>query len=103
MVKFLAFTLAAVTGLAPLATAPALANDSTTPFISSPVMNLTPKCRDRPDAPFVGRVVGYIDLPPRGPESFVGCFYSLAECERWRVPVSGVISGRMVLNRCDPR
>jgi hypothetical protein len=51
----------------------------------------------------VGRVSGVVNGNPTRGVSFVGCFYTFAECERWRIPVSGVVSGRITTNRCEPR
>jgi hypothetical protein len=97
--------LAALTALgAVLAhTVPATAEGINTQFVIGRIDRATPKCRDRPDAPFVGRVSGVIGGVPTRGVSFQGCFYSRGECEAWRRLVSGEISGRLTQNRCEPR
>lgn len=64
------------------------------------IRELTPQCRDYPNAPVRGFVVGNAGLYPTRTFSFVGCFQSLAECERWRRPVSNFVQYRMIQNRC---
>lgn len=83
--------------------APAAAQGVQTQFTIANVDRLTPKCRDRPDAPFIGRVSGIMTGVPTRGVSFVGCFYSFEACERWRIPVSTVVIGRINYNRCEPR
>jgi len=97
---FLAALSAAV---AIAAAAPAAAQGVQTQFTIARIDRLTPKCRDRPGAPVIGRVSGIITGVPTRGVSFAGCFDSFEECERWRIPVSGVISGRINYNRCEPR
>ena len=72
-------------------------------FLRPQVAEVTPQCREHPNAPVVGRVVGWMqDHPPRS-VSFVGCFPSLAECNAWRAPVSSLVTGRLRYNECTPR
>lgn len=60
----------------------------------------TPQCRDYPNAPVRGFVVGQAGYWPTRTFSFVGCFQSVDACERWRRPVSSFIEQRMIQNRC---
>jgi len=64
---------------------------------------VTPQCRDYPGAPVVGRVSGIMGIQPSRGVAFVGCFGSLSACERWRGPVSGRMTGRLILNQCQVR
>jgi len=94
---------AATAALILAALTPAGAQGIQTQFTIANVDRITPKCRDNPNAPWVGRVSGIITGVPTRGVSFVGCFDSFQACERWRVPVSAVISGRINYNRCEPR
>ncbi|MBJ3774480.1 hypothetical protein [Acuticoccus mangrovi] len=85
------------------ATGPAAAQGIETQFLISHIDSITPKCRDHPDAPVVGRVSGIVSGTPSRGVSFVGCFASMEACEAWRMPVSGRISGRIIQNRCSYR
>jgi len=67
------------------------------------VQSVTPQCRNFPDAPVVGRVSGIFGGPPSRGVSFVGCFGSIAACQRWIGPVSGQITGRLIQDRCEFR
>lgn len=60
----------------------------------------TPQCRNYPNAPFKGFVVGQAGYWPTRTWSFVGCFDSFSACERWRIPVSSFVTQRMIQNRC---
>jgi hypothetical protein len=71
--------------------------------VADAIRAATPQCRDYPGAPVVGRVSGIMGVHPATGVSFVGCFGSIAACERWRGPVSGRISGRIILNECQFR
>lgn len=93
--------LAVLIALAVAAPTAAFANDNQ--FVVSQIDSITPKCRDFPDAPVVGRVSGFIGVHPTRGVSFVGCFGSIGACEAWRGPVSGRIDGRLILDRCTFR
>ncbi|XWN30667.1 MAG: hypothetical protein ROR55_24885 [Devosia sp.] len=92
----MAGTLAAVPG-------DVAAQGVNTQFLISEIDARTPKCRDHPDAPVVGRVSGIIGGSPSRGVSFQGCFDNMRACERWRGPVSGRISGRIIQNSCQAR
>jgi hypothetical protein len=82
---------------------PASAQGIETPFFITRIEGVTPQCRDHPDAPFVGRVSGWMSGGPNRSVSFVGCFPSAPECESWRLFVSGQILGHLIQNRCEVR
>jgi hypothetical protein len=87
-----------------LATAPpATAQGINTQFLIGRIDRVTPKCRDHPNAPWVGRVSGVITGVPTRGVSFQGCFDTRRECEAWRRLVSGQVSGRLTQNRCERR
>lgn len=85
------------------APAAAVAQGINTPFLVARVKAATPQCRDHPDAPVVGHVSGIMTGSPGRGVSFTGCFATMAACEAWRRPVSGLIAGRLILDRCDTR
>ena len=64
---------------------------------------ITPLCRDHPNAPVIGRISGDLTMGSVGGVTYVGCFRSFEECTLWRTWISGQISGRININRCDPR
>lgn len=67
------------------------------------IRNYTPACRNYPNAPVKGYVVGLSGVWPTRTFSFVGCFDSLAACERWRRPTAAFIEQRFIQNRCEVR
>lgn len=67
------------------------------------IRNATPSCRDNPDAAVKGYVVGLAGDRPTRTYSFVGCFLTMAACNRWRTRTSGFITRRIIQNRCEPR
>lgn len=67
------------------------------------IQAVTPSCRANPGFAWEGRVSGILVGPPVSGTSFVGCFPTRADCERWRGPLSGYITGRLILNECRPR
>lgn len=95
--------VALLAGALVLSAAPVNAQGINTQFVISDVQRITPQCRDHPNAPVVGRVSGQLGGVPARGVVFVGCFESFAECERWRRPVSGLISGWIRSNSCEPR
>ena len=101
-VLLLAATLSVGLGSPPAAAA----DSSNAQLFIARVQSITPQCRDFPNAPFVGRVSGILSggfgRGGRG-VSFVGCFGSLAACQRWLGPISGQITGRLIQNSCRPR
>ncbi|MCF3935587.1 hypothetical protein L1787_19525 [Acuticoccus sp. M5D2P5] len=96
-------TLALVLAACGATALPATAQGVGTQFFIAEVDRATPKCRDYPDAPFVGRVSGIMGGSPARGVSFTGCFASYAACETWRQPLSGHIEGRLIQNRCEAR
>lgn len=99
--RIIIIVLAALVAASPMGL-PTAAEASSTSLIllENRVRNQTPSCRQRPNAPVRGYVVGLAGTRPSRTLSFVGCFNSLAECERWRRPVSGVITRRIIQDRC---
>ena len=81
---------------------PASAFDPGALFTINRIRAATPSCRTNP-GPVVGRVSGYIGYDGGKIGSFEGCFQSVAECNAWRVPVSGQIDGRLIYNACESR
>ncbi|WP_108659434.1 hypothetical protein [Acuticoccus kandeliae] len=81
----------------------AVAQGVETQFFIARVDAVTPRCRDHPDAPVVGRVSGIMGGSPARGVSFTGCFASIAACENWRRPLSGHIDGRLIQNSCRYR
>ncbi|MDQ0315979.1 hypothetical protein [Amorphus orientalis] len=70
------------------------------------IRKATPSCNANPGAPWVGRVSGSVenDIDDRIiPVSFVGCFQSQPECERWKEKTSGFITGPIIQYSCDAR
>lgn len=67
------------------------------------IQDATPRCRDHPDFKWAGYVSGILSGIPSQGVAFAGCFPTRAACERWRGPVSGYITGRLILNECRPR
>lgn len=66
----------------------------------------TPSCASRPDAPIIGRVSGTASGAISGrefPVSFVGCFYDMATCERWKGRTSRPITSTLIQYSCRPR
>lgn len=72
-------------------------------FEANEIRANTPSCRANPSAPVKGYVVGMRGSRPTRTYSFVGCFNSMAACERWRGPTSGFITRRIIQNRCEQR
>ncbi|MEM9223722.1 MAG: hypothetical protein AAGB11_15180 [Pseudomonadota bacterium] len=65
---------------------------------------LTPRCREFPDAPIIGRVAAYYSGDARSVQlNFVGCFYSFAECNSWRKEAMRPLNPPVVHNRCEER
>lgn len=85
------------------AATPAVAQGIETPFLVARVKAATPRCEFNPDYTIVGRVSGIVGGHPSRGVSFTGCFPSFAACDSWRGPVSGLISGRIILATCEPR
>lgn len=76
-----------------------------TPAEIAKVRDTAPNCREHPQNPWRGRVSGN-GLGIRDQLvvlSFVGCFPSEAECERWKTRTGGAISGQIVQYSCAPR
>lgn len=66
----------------------------------------TPTCEANPGAPWLGRVSGQAENPITKlpvPASFVGCFKTKAECDRWRTRGTALMLFRLVENVCEPR
>lgn len=96
--------LAALLLAAPVVlSAPAGAYGIGTQFIIADVRAATPSCKANPGAPVVGRVSGIFGGQPARGASFVGCFASVRTCEAWRNQVVGIITGRLIYNRCESR
>lgn len=72
-------------------------------FAANDIRARTPSCRDNPNAPVKGYAVGQAGSMPTRTYSFVGCFNSMAECQRWLGPATGFFSGRIIQNRCEQR
>lgn len=89
--------------LAALAPAGPAAAQSEITLLAAQIRAQTPSCAQYPDAPVVGRVVGLAGARPTRTLSFVGCFQSLEACESWRRPVSGVVTRRIIYDRCEAR
>lgn len=85
--------------------APATAQQLSTPADVARLQALTPACRDNPDAPWIGRVVGnYTGVFDRTMTiSLIGCFETKAACDAWRARVSGPITGRLIQYGCTRR
>lgn len=94
---------AAVVVTATVAATPAAAQGIETPFLVGRIKAATPRCDTHPEYGFVGRVSGIVGGHPSRGVSFTGCFPSFAACNNWRGPVSGAISGRIILATCEPR
>lgn len=82
---------------------PAAANNLEALVLRQKIFRLTPQCRDFPQYPVVGRVVGFVGYRPPANVSFVGCFPDYRSCQRWVGPVSGEITGRLIRADCAPR
>ena len=82
---------------------PQSASANVTLFLINEVRTNTPQCRDWPEYRWVGRVSGFVGHRPPRRVSFVGCFPTADACDAWRGPVSGKITGRIVLNECGVR
>lgn len=82
---------------------PAAAVDIGVQFRVNRIRNATPTCRANPDAPFVGRVSGFMGLPANRSVGFEGCFDTAADCQFWRGRVSGAFDGRIIYNQCETR
>ena len=67
------------------------------------IWSITPRCRDHPDYPVVGRVAGYLSGSNRSRLSWVGCFPNQAECEAWRYIARGEVTPPVQQNSCRPR
>ena len=67
------------------------------------IYSITPRCRDHPDYPVVGRVAGYLSGSNRSRLSWVGCFPNQAECEAWRYIARGEVTPPVQQNSCQPR
>lgn len=79
------------------------AADSADAFLRREVLRVTPRCSANPQAPFIGRVAGDLGGQPNKTASFVGCFPTSLQCERWRLFASGRLRGRIIRATCDPR
>lgn len=107
MTFFVRGALAAATLVAALAVGPTPGEAGGSNSFSQPVWGriyaITPRCRDHPDYPVIGRVGGYIPSSARSRVSWTGCFPSMAECEAWRYIARGQIAPPIVFNRCEAR
>ena len=69
------------------------------------LQEMTPPCRNNPDAPWIGRFAssydGTFDRPR--PFSLVGCFPTEAACTAWLQRVSGRAPGPFVQYNCSRR
>ncbi|MEO1104904.1 MAG: hypothetical protein ROR55_13765 [Devosia sp.] len=74
-------------------------------FSVNRIRNATPKCADHPQYEWVGRVSGSTDslLDRPMPVSFVGCFPTERECERWLGQASSIITTTLIQYSCKPR
>ena len=69
------------------------------------IRKATPSCQDNPRSPIRGRVSGNTTGPLDDSirVSFVGCFKTMGECERWRGQASSIIDSTIVQYSCAPR
>ncbi|MEW5423181.1 hypothetical protein [Amorphus sp. 3PC139-8] len=70
------------------------------------IRKATPSCNANPNAQWVGRVSGSVEDDTTDqiiPVSFVGCFTSEAECNRWKEKTSGFITGPIIQYTCNRR
>ena len=69
------------------------------------IRKATPSCQANPSSPIRGRVSGNTTGPldENIPVSFVGCFKTMRECERWRGQASRIIDSTIIQYSCAPR
>ena len=69
------------------------------------IRKATPPCQANPNSPIRGRVSGNTTgaLDQTIPVSFVGCFKTMRECDRWRGQASRIIDSTIIQYSCEPR